>query len=60
MTYEFWYISLPAGQRFRRESEEDAVNRELSELVDRGWEPVNATRPQGIGPIGFLLRKPKS
>lgn len=59
MSYEFWYISLPAGKRLPRESEEDAVNRELSELVARGWEPVNATRPQGIGPIGFLLRKEK-
>ncbi|WP_159877849.1 hypothetical protein [Plantibacter sp. T3] len=59
MSYEFWYISLPSGQRFRGESEEDAANRELSELVDRGWEPVNATRPGAIGPIGFLLRKEK-
>lgn len=59
MSYEFWYISLPAGKRLPRESEEDAVNRELSELVARGWEPVDVTRPAPIGPVGFLLRKGK-
>lgn len=60
--YEFWYISLPTktGQRLKGESVEDHANRELNDLVERGWEPISFDRPQGIGPIGFLLRKPKS
>jgi hypothetical protein len=61
MSYEFWYITLPtqAGQRIKGESVEDHANRELGELVERGWEPVSVTRPVNIGAIGFLLRKPK-
>lgn len=61
MAFEFWYIRLPtANQRLKGESVEDHANRELAELVGRGWEPISATRPTAIDRIGFLLRKPVS
>lgn len=58
MPNEFWYVELPAGntQRARGESVEAHANRELAELVGRGWEPVSVTRSNAIGRIGFLLR----
>ncbi|CAN5426464.1 hypothetical protein BH09ACT9_BH09ACT9_00900 [soil metagenome] len=60
--YEFWYITLPITGNVRKKGEtlEDHANRELSELVTRGWEPISVTRPQNIGAIGFLLRRAKS
>lgn len=59
--YEYWYLTLPTkNARLKGESVEDHANRELSELVERGWEPVSVTRPDVIGAIGFLLRKVRS
>ena len=60
--FEYWFISLPtqAGKRLKGESVEDHANRELNELADRGWEALSVTRPNVIGPIGFLLRKLKT
>lgn len=61
MDYEFWYITLPTatGQRLKGETVDDHANRELGDLVGRGWEPISVTRPVAIGAIGFLLRKAK-
>jgi len=57
--FDYWYLSMPTGMRERKESLEDAVNRELNELVLRGWEPLSVTRPTNIDKVGFLLRRPK-
>lgn len=59
MTWDFWYIELPAGAKLRRESIDDAANRELNELVDRGWEPISVTRATSISGVGFLMKRPK-
>lgn len=60
MTFEYWYIELPPMGSVKRKGEtiEDHANRDLAELVGRGWEPTSVTRPSNIGRIGFLLRKP--
>jgi len=57
--FDFWYLSLPSGARERKESFDDAVNRELEELVLRGWEPLSVTRPTNLDKVGFLLRRSK-
>jgi hypothetical protein len=58
MPNDYWYISLPtSNRRLKGESIDDHANRELAELVGRGWEPISVTRTSDIGRIGFLLRK---
>jgi len=59
MTWDFWYIELPTGKTLGGETGFDAANRELGELVDRGWEPISARPALVIGRHGFLLRKEK-
>jgi len=54
---EFWYIELPNGKSLRGETPEDAANRELTELVGRGWEPISARPAMLVGRHGFLLKK---
>jgi hypothetical protein len=54
---EFWYIELPTGKTLKGEHPIDAANRELTELVTRGWEPISARPATVIGRHGFLLRK---
>lgn len=41
MGTEYWYVQLPSGKTLRGERTQDAINRELNELVARGWEPVS-------------------
>lgn len=43
MATEYWYLQLPTGQALRGERPADTINRELQELVARGWEPVTMT-----------------
>ena len=57
MASEFWYIELPTGKSLRGEFPVDAANRELTELVERGWEPISARPAMVIGRHGFLLKK---
>ena len=57
MASEFWYIELPTGKSLRGELPVDAANRELTELVERGWEPISARPAMVIGRHGFLLKK---
>jgi hypothetical protein len=54
--YEYWVISLPQGQRKRGEDVLAAMNRELSELAERGWDVVGFDRSNSIGPATFVLR----
>lgn len=57
MPTEYWYITLPSGKKLRGESERDAINRELNELVERGWEPVSIAGSAPGLQIGVMLRK---
>jgi hypothetical protein len=57
MASEFWYIELPTGKTLRGEGHIEAANRELTELVERGWEPISARTATLIGRHGFLLKK---
>lgn len=53
---EFWYVKLPSGAKLRGEDERDAINRELNELVERGWEPVSIATASPLW-VGVMLRK---
>ncbi len=57
MPFEYWYVGLPSGAKARGETEYDAINRELSELVGRGWEPVTMTSPHPSLKIYVMFRK---
>jgi len=57
--HEYWMITLPAGRRERSESMDDAVNRELAELLERGWDVHSFQRDSTISPATFLMRKPR-
>lgn len=56
---EYKYVSLPTvGKQIRSGDVAEHANAELNEQwVSTGWEPVSVTRPDPIGPIGFLLRR---
>jgi hypothetical protein len=56
---EFKYVSLPTvSKQVRSDDVEEYASAELNEKwVAEGWEPVSVSRPQAIGPIGFLLRR---
>lgn len=54
--HEYWVIQLPSGQWLKGEKVLDAMNRELTELAERGWEVAGFQRP-GLGPATFVLRK---
>lgn len=51
MTTEYWYLQLPTGKALRGERTSETINRELQELVARGWVPVTVTEG------AFLLKK---
>lgn len=55
--HEYWVVSLPSGKRLKGEDVLDAMNRELAELADRGWEVVGFDRASQIGPGTFVMRK---
>lgn len=57
MANEYWVVSLPTGKRLKGEEVLDTMNRELSELAERGWEVVGFDRASQIGPATFVLRK---
>jgi len=59
MANEFWVVRLPVlgNKRLRNETQTDHMNRELTELVDRGWEPVSMTLDTANVGV-FLMRKP--
>lgn len=55
---EYKYVTLPTnGKQVRSADVADYASAELNEYVKAGWDVVNATRPDVIGPIGFLLRR---
>ncbi len=56
---EYKYVSLPTARKEIQSSEvEEHASAELNAVyVSQGWDVVNATRPMGIGQIGFLLRR---
>ena len=56
---EYKYVSLPtARKQIQSTIVEEHASAELNAVyVSQGWEVVNATRPMGIGQIGFLLRR---
>lgn len=54
---EFWYVTLPTGAKRRGENARDAIDGELKELVERGWEPVSiASSAPGLR-VGVMFRK---
>lgn len=61
MAYKFWYLALPtpSGKRLKGESITDHINRELTEVVERGWEPVSIASSSPLS-FSFLLRKPSA
>lgn len=56
---EYKYVSLPTARKEIQSTRvEEHASAELNSVyVAEGWEVVNATRPMGIGQIGFLLRR---
>lgn len=38
---------------------DEAINRELAELLDRGWDVHSFQRENSIGRATFLMRKPR-
>jgi hypothetical protein len=58
MANEFWLVRLPVlgNKRLRNETTNDHMNRELTELVERGWEPISMTMDT-VGNSVFLMRK---
>ncbi len=58
MKYEYWFITLPVigGKSLKGELWQARLNRELSEIVERGWEPDKMTA-HSTGSYGFLFRK---
>ena len=57
MASEHWYLRLPAGQIARKENPVDAINRELAELVARGWEPTSMVSLNPSASIYVMLKK---
>lgn len=57
MANEYWVVVLPGGKWLKGETVIDAMNRELSELAERGWEVAGFDRASQIGPATFVLRK---
>lgn len=57
MTDEYWYVKLPSGAKARGEQPMDTINRELAELVSRGWEPVSVTSTAPTMMIGVMFKK---
>lgn len=55
---EYKFVTLPTERKaFKTSDLEDRATEELNRLAAEGWEPVNATRTELIGPIGFLLKR---
>jgi hypothetical protein len=45
--------------RYETTSDRERVaNEDLARLTGEGWEPISITRPDILGPIGCLLRRP--
>lgn len=62
MSAEYWFLSLPSGQPLRKEPRPDHINRELKELVGRGWEPVSMSVHAQAMPgmsIALMMKKEK-
>jgi hypothetical protein len=61
MEFEYWYVVLPTitGKRLKGENPEAHLNRELAELVERGWEPLSISTGNPHSFAGFLMRKPR-
>jgi hypothetical protein len=60
MGSEYWYVRLPAGAKMRGEQPMDTINRELNELVDRGWEPISVSSTAPTMMICVMLKKETS
>lgn len=57
--FEYKYVTLSLSIKAMRTSDREALaTEELNNWAREGWEPVNVTRPDSIGPIGCLLRRP--
>lgn len=58
MANEYWYVTLPTPgtKRFKGESAVDHINRELTELVERGWEPVSIASTAPTMQVAVMLR----
>lgn len=57
MPHEYWYVTLPSGAKLRGEDARGAINRELTELVGRGWEPVSIASAAPGMLVGVMLKK---
>jgi hypothetical protein len=54
--FDYWYLRLPAGPKQRGKEEAEQITDELSELAERGWEPISFVK-DGLTHM-FLLRTP--
>ena len=55
--FDYWYLRLPAGPKQRGKDEAVQITEELTELAERGWEPVSMAVPSVLATF-VLLRKP--
>jgi len=59
MAYEFRYETIGKDIKTLHTNDRERVaNEDLARLAAEGWEPISVTRPDVIGPIGCLLRRP--
>lgn len=56
--HDYWYLRLPAGPKQRGKDEQEQITEELTELAERGWEPISFSHVSLTHM--FLLRKPTS
>jgi len=58
MGTQYWYVTLPTpgSRRLKGETATEQMNRELDELVSRGWEPISIASSAPGMQIGVMLK----
>jgi hypothetical protein len=57
--FEYRYETIGKDIKALHTSDRERVaNEDLARLTGEGWEPISVTRPDILGPIGCLLRRP--
>lgn len=54
---EYWYVVLPSGKPLRGENAQATINREMNELVGRGWKPESIASGHPAMQIGVMFKK---
>lgn len=57
MATEYSYVRLLAGAKSRGKDAMATINRELTELVGRGWEPISVLSTAPTMMITVMLKK---